>query len=78
MLDLPEGTSVIPHEQTKEIIKSGITDDRINELIAETRLTRKAIAARPLRQTLINQHGFKEMTRRGNSQTEWVDRYIKS
>lgn len=74
---LPPGSDVIPHEDSKELLQGGITPERFDLLLKETRATRKAIIGRPIKETSLTDRGLRRAHRHNNSVTVWIDTYLR-
>lgn len=75
---IPSGSDVIPNYETEKMIQGGATPERFEELISETKKTRKAIMNRPIKETRITREGFKKVMKHNNSTTEYLDIYMRS
>lgn len=75
LMNLPKGTDVIPHHETKEIL-GGTTPSKWDELIKEQRATRKALSNQTVNQTIVTEKGFNYVTKKGSERVKWINRYL--
>jgi hypothetical protein len=73
---LPEHSTVHTHEKTIEKLKE-MDGSKVNELIKEQRLTRKALANQVHHSTKIDERGARFLTHYGNSTTEWINKNFR-
>ncbi len=74
---LPAGSNVYTHEKTIEKLQE-MDSSRVDVLIKEQRLTRKALANQQHRSTEITADGWIETTRKANSRTTHIDKYFRN
>ncbi len=74
---LPPGTNVIPNPETEKIINETEGSDDVKELSASNRQLARSIANRPENHTHLTEGGLRYLQKKGNSTTEYMDKYIR-
>ncbi|MCP4762473.1 MAG: phage tail tape measure protein [archaeon] len=76
LVDLPKGSDVIPHHETMNILQ-GNNDNKLNELISETKQTRQALLNRPENKTSLTHQGLKRAYKDSKQHINYIDTYFR-
>lgn len=74
---VPRGTSIIPHEQTKEFFMNGGSSvEKWDEFIELQKENNSAIRNMTIHNTTVTERGFEYETQKGSNQIKWINKYM--